>query len=108
MQQHPRWLNLIQVAPTDGDVLALVRKYLGTLSDVEFSRLPERCRPTLPSDREDIAGWAVELVKAEMKYSGPADASELLHQMATIFSGASTRFARLAQEAKTLGPPSQQ
>jgi hypothetical protein len=106
--RHPRWLTLIQVAPTDEEVLVLVRKYLGTLSDLEFSRLPERCRPTLPRDREDVSGWAVELVKADMKFTGSPDATELLHQMATIFSGASTRFAQLAQEAKSLGPPSQQ
>jgi hypothetical protein len=101
---YARWQSLIQIAPSEEAVIALVRRYLGTLTETEMERLPFEFRPTLPSTRDEVAGWAVQLVRAEMKYSGEEAAAELLHQMAVVFSEASTRFARLAQAARVLGP----
>jgi hypothetical protein len=98
--QNSRWQSLIQVAPTEGDTLALVRRYLGTLSDAELGRLPPDCRPALPSSREEVATWAVQLVTRQMKYVGEADAAALLKQLAFVFSEANTRFAQLAQDSR--------
>jgi hypothetical protein len=103
-----RWQSLIQVAPNDAAVIALVRRYLGTLSEDEFQRVPRACRPTLPTTREEVSSWAVEMVRTEMTFSGDSVAAALLHQMAVVFSEAATRFAQLAQEARMLGPSSEQ
>jgi hypothetical protein len=99
--QNSRWQSLIQVARSDGDTLALVRRYLGTLSEEDLMRLPPECRPSLPSSREEVAAWAVHLVTTQMKYSGEARAAALLQQMAVVFSEANTRFAQLAQDSRT-------
>jgi hypothetical protein len=106
-QQNSRWQSLIQVAPNDHDTLALVRRYLGTLSEAELLRLPQDCRPSLPSTRDEVASWAVQLVTTEMRYSGEPEAAQLLHQMSIIFSEANTRFAQLAQDARALPDPEQ-
>jgi len=99
-----RWQSLIQTAPDEDSVIALVRRYLGTLSDAEVKRLPPGCRPTLPSTREEIASWAVTMMRAEMGYKGDAETGSLLQQMVVVFSEASTRFAQLAQQRRDLGP----
>ena len=99
-----RWQSLIQVAPSDEDVIALVRRYMGTLTETEVLRVPQDCRPTLPMTRDEVSGWAVQMVRAEMKFAGDPTAGALLHQMAVVFSEANTRFAQLAQEARMLGP----
>jgi hypothetical protein len=105
--RHARWQILIQVAPTEDAVIALVRRYLGTLSEAEYLRLPLDFRPMLPSTRDEVAGWAVQMVRGEMKFTGERETAELLHQMAVVFSEASTRFAQLAQAARVLGPASE-
>ena len=105
--RHARWQILIQVAPNEDAVIALVRRYLSTLSEAEFLRVPPDFRPTLPSTRDEVAGWAVQLVRGEMKFTGEPATAELLHQMAVVFSEASTRFAQLAQAARVLGPASE-
>jgi hypothetical protein len=83
--------------------VSLVRRYLGTLTDAEFARLPTHCRPTLPSNRDEIGAWAVTLIRAEMGFKGDGDSAALLQQMAVVFSEASTRFAQLAQQKRDLG-----
>ena len=98
-----RWQSLIQSAPDEATVVGLVRRYLGTLSETEFARLPSHCRPTLPSNRDEIGSWAVTLIRAEMGYKGEAETGALLQQMAVVFSEASTRFAQLAQQKRDLG-----
>lgn len=97
-----RWQSLIQAAPTDDAVLALVRRYLGTLSDGQIARLPENCRPTLPDTREQVGSWAVTVARAEMAFKGDAEATALMQQMAVVFSEASQRFAQLAQQKRDL------
>jgi hypothetical protein len=103
--QNSRWQSLIQVAPNESVTLALVRRYLGTLTDEELSRLPTDCRPSLPSSREEVATWAVQLVTKQMKYTGERRAADLLHQMAIVFSEANTRFAQLAQDSRPREQP---
>jgi 3-methyladenine DNA glycosylase Tag len=102
--RHSRWQSLIQVSPNEHDTLALVRRYLGSLSETEMMRIPAACRPSLPSSREEVATWAVALVTAEMKFTGETAASELLQQLALVFSEANTRFAQLAQDARETPP----
>jgi hypothetical protein len=102
--QNSRWQSLIQVAPSEDETLTLVRRYLGTLTEAELLRLPGDCRPSLPSSREEVASWAVQLVTSEMRFSGDAEAAQLLHQMSIVFSEANTRFAQLAQDARSLPP----
>jgi hypothetical protein len=97
-----RWQSLIQTAPDETAVLGLVRRYLGTLSDGEVSRLPATCRPTLPSTREEIASWAVTVTRTEMGFRGDAETAGLLQQLAVVFAEASQRFAQLAQQRRDL------
>ena len=97
-----RWQALIQSAPDDAAVLALVRRYLGTLAEDEVARLPANCRPTLPSTRDEVGSWAVTLARAEMNFRGEAETAALMQQMAVVFSEASQRFAQLAQQRKAL------
>ena len=97
-----RWQGLIQTAPDEGAVLALVRRYLGTLADGEITRLPTNCRPTLPSTRDEVASWAVTVTRAEMGFNGDAQTKALMQQMAVVFSEASQRFAQLAQQRRAL------
>lgn len=102
--QHIRWQRQIETAPTEADVIGIVRRYLATLPEADFLALPADCRPSLPSTPEEVATWAVHLVTAEMKRGGGDPTAELLHQLAVVFSGANTRFAQLAQEARMLRP----
>ena len=97
-----RWQGLIQSAPDEAAVLALVRRYLGTLADVEVERLPANCRPSLPSTRDEICSWALTLTRAEMGFKGEAGTAALMQQLAVVFSEASQRFAQLAQLRRDL------
>lgn len=101
---HTRWQRQFETAPTEGHVIAIVRRYVATLPEADLLTLPSDCRPGLPSTPEEVARWAVHLVTAEMKATVGGPGADLLHQMAVIFSGANTRFAQLAQEARMLRP----
>lgn len=97
-----RWQSLIQSAPDEDAVLALVRRYLGTLIDDEIARLPANCRPSLPSTRDEVSSWAVTLTRAEMNFRGEPGTAALMQQLAVVFSEASQRFAQLAQQKRAL------
>jgi hypothetical protein len=100
---HLRWQRQLEIAAAERDIIDIVRRYLASLPEAEVLALPPDCRPVLPSTPEEIATWAVHLVTAEMKRTG-GDPGDLLHQLAVVFSGANTRFAQLAQEARMLRP----
>lgn len=102
---HIQWQRQIEMAPTHGDVITIVRRYLATIPQTDLLTVPSDCRPSLPSTGEEIGRWAVHLVTAEMKLPPDDPGAGLLHQLAVVFSGANTRFAQLAQEARMLRPP---
>ena len=100
-----RWQSLIQTAADEPAVLGLVRRYLGTLSEGEVSRLPANCRPTLPSTREEIASWAVTVTRTEMglQAATPETAAPAAADWRWCSREASQRFAQLAQQKRDWG-----
>ena len=102
--RHSRWQREIETAPSDTAVIEIVRRYVAAIPEADLRALPSDCRPGLPSTPEEIATWAVHLVTAEMKRTDGDPGAELMHQLAVVFSGANTRFAQLAQEARMLRP----
>jgi hypothetical protein len=78
------WLRRLDAAPTSKDVMWVVRDYLATWRPEDIARLPQSCRPGLPSERDDVSYVAYQLKRNAINES-PAQ------QKMNRFFGAATR-----------------
>jgi hypothetical protein len=93
---HEATCNAIQVATTEEQVIAAVRKYLSSLSDEETASMPAELIALGRSHAENIVGAALKLVNDEMRSVIDAPGSELLRGPVLVLATASRRLATLA------------
>ena len=86
------WLDRIDTAVTVDEVLDVVRVYLAHLTPAEVAFLSPKCRPRKLVDGNDIAEYALELVRESC-----ADdiAAPLVLKIAAVMSHASARVSEL-------------
>ena len=107
MQRLERWQPLVRGAPTEQDVVRIVREYLDLWPQDDRASFPAGVVPWDVRTRQDIAECAVDLARAELAFHGEDGARRKLADMTTIFRDAVTRFGQLSQEARLMGPQSE-
>jgi len=86
------WQHRLDGTHSAQDVVGVARDFLATFSPVELHSLPAPCQPPGKLFEEDIATYAVDLVRHEC--STP-ETEELVHTLARFFSHASSRLSQL-------------
>jgi hypothetical protein len=91
------WADRLDEARSESEVVSLARDFVARFGPDELARLPERCRPSRIVDAEDIAEYAMTLVRCELEAQG-SDRG-VLTRMATFFSAASSRLSEVSTSA---------
>jgi hypothetical protein len=84
------WQDRLDVAMSEGEVLAIAREFLATVTPDEIARLPDGLRPEKIGDANDVTGYAFELVRSDFD-----DRQHVLHRLAHFFSRASIRLSQI-------------
>ena len=87
------WQHRLDVAYSTQDVVNVARDFLATFSPVDLHSLPAPCQPPRKLFEEDLATYAVDLVRHECT---TPETEELIHTLARFFSHASTRLSQLS------------
>ena len=87
------WHVLLDSAMTEADVVRITREFLATLSPYDIARLPAHCRPGKMVDTSDISGYAFVIVRHRCVPG--AGTARVAHKLASFFTSASTRLARI-------------
>ena len=107
MQGLERWQPLVREAASEKDVVRVVREYLDEWPEDERASFPCSVDPWAVQTRQHIAECAVDLTRAELDYRGDEESRRRLADVTAIFRDAVTRFSQLSQEARLLGPQSE-
>jgi hypothetical protein len=107
MQGLDHWQSLVREAPSEQEVVRAVREYLELWPEAERAAFPCKVNPWAVRSRQHIAECAVDLTRAELDFQGDGAAREKLADMTAIFRDAVTRFSQLSQDARLLGPQSE-
>src|SRR5690348_516838 len=89
------WARRIEDAPSEADVVDLVRQYLETRDPRDIAVLPADCRPPRFYSPEDIIDTAYRMAA----YHGHDDAARVIHRIGGVMSRAAVRLAELARKA---------
>jgi len=88
------WQQRIEAARTEQEVLEVTREFLATFTPRELATLPRACDPPLKLvDRDDISGYAFDLVRHRCKL---VEENELVHRLSGFFTNASIRLTHIA------------
>jgi hypothetical protein len=86
------YLRKLRSAPSEEEVVRLVREFIAEWRPEELAQVPDACRPPKIRDGEDIADCAFNLTRSRME----GDASNpLLAEMETFFAQACVRLSEL-------------
>lgn len=91
------WQELLDVAETEGKVIAVARDYLASLEPGEVARLPESCKPRKLFTAGDVGAYALDLVREHGE--GMDEAAPVLHRMAAFFAHANLRLSKILAKA---------
>ena len=91
--QPVSWHVMLDSAMTEADVVRITREFLATLSPYDIARLPPHCRPGKIVDGSDISGYAFVIVRHRCVPG--AGTARVAHKLASFFTSASTRLARI-------------
>lgn len=86
------WLDRIDTAVSVEEVLDVVRVYLAHLTPPEVAALPPKCRPRKLVDGNDIAEYALDLVRETCTDEA---GTPLVLKIAAVVSHASSRVSEL-------------
>jgi len=84
MYRFQRWREALQLAPDAKTVHALMRDYLVSIGPM-LALLPPACRHAIEGG-PDLQAAAVLLLQEELRFQGPAEDQELLHEIAHTFA----------------------
>ena len=91
------WLEELESAQSSAQVVAVVRRYLGSIPAHDFSTLPSECAPISVRIASDIDDWNLRLADAARAIWGtPAD-GRTLYALSNFFLRASVRLSRLRE-----------
>ena len=88
------WQERLNTATTEGEVVAVVRDYVGGLSPGDIERLPEPCRPRKFDDADDVASFALALVRHDCMTDGAA--TRLVLRLSDFLGKATVRLAQIS------------
>ena len=97
MYRFGKWREALQLAPNVKTLHALMRDYVAILRP-ELEKLPPDCRHLLEGE-VDVQAAAVALLKEELRFQGPEETRELLHEVAHTFASAAIRITLLHPRA---------
>ena len=70
----------------EGELLEVMQRYCAAWLPSDLSRIPPECPDCRPNVVDDIPVLALAFKRAELMFTGPADAASLLHEMAAVFA----------------------
>lgn len=88
-----QWLSQIEGARSARDLVAILRDFLGSMTQGQLGELPAHCRPENISTAAEIQEWAVTLAREDLKST--ALDKGMLHHAAAVFAAAGARLPRL-------------
>lgn len=92
------WQNRLDAATSEAEVVGVARDFLATFSPYELARLPEGCRPRKLVDGNDVAAYALILVKSNC--DDGIGTARCLQMLSTFFSRASERISAVMASAE--------
>ena len=90
-----RWREELAAADTEKDVVNVVRDYIALLTHDELSSIPGNARPGLVRTGEEIAGWAVSLVRSQLVYIAQSEGVEVMRDMSEFFAAAAAKITEI-------------
>ncbi len=90
--------QVIRAASTEGEVIAAVRDYLGTLDHGQLAAIPASLLSLQINHARDIAAAAVELARHEATMAPQAPEAALVKDVATVLSTAAMRLAIISMQ----------
>lgn len=90
-----RWREELAAAASEKDVVNVVRDYIALLSHDELSTLPGNARPGLVRSGEDIAGWAVNLVRSQLASIAQSEGVDVMRDMSEFFAAAAAKITEI-------------
>ncbi len=95
-------IEKLQAATSEGDVVEVVREYVGEWMPEEFGRLPIECRPGKLRDAEDLNNLALNIALACGSFDLERADLRILEEMDAFVGQACLR---LAQIQRVVPPP---
>ena len=86
------WIDRIDSADSTSEVLEIARVYVASLTPEEIVQIPVKCRPHKLVDGNDLAEYALDLMRETCRDPEP---SPLMLKLSAIMSHASTRATEL-------------
>ena len=95
---HLGWHGRLSEAGCVEDVVAIARDYLALWSPEEIAQIPDELRPGKLVDADDVSGYALALVQAQMGRGTPGEA--VVHKIGNFFGSASLRLSQLLKRSE--------
>ena len=91
------WTDRLSQARTSEEIAGVVREFLGRITNEDWARLPASFRSQPTARPEDIAAYALDVVRLHCHDDGHSQRTELTSRLAVFFSGAALRLAQVAR-----------
>ena len=99
-QHRPRssWHNLLDVAPSEGEVFSRLREFFSSFTPYEIESLPEDLRPRKLMVPRDVTDYAYELMAHQLTHE---DAPDIVAAFTDVLGHASSRLSLLSGRPPT-------
>jgi hypothetical protein len=91
-----RWREELAAASTEKDVINIVRDYVALLSSDDVAAMPGESRPGFIGTAEEIAEWAVTLVREQLALVAASEGVEVMRDMCEFFAAAAAKVTQIA------------
>ena len=98
MQRFRDWSRRIRTASTTAAVLEVIGNFLGSIPPTELEQLSRELRVEITRAPQDIQAVALDVLRDDLRFSGEANAAQVLHEVALTFAEASGRVAEIEGE----------
>ena len=98
-----RWREELDAAATEKDVINVVRDYVALLSRDDLRAMPEASRPGVIATAEEIAEWAVTLVREQLELAAAGEGAEVMGDMGEFFAAAAAKMTGIRVAARAAG-----
>jgi hypothetical protein len=90
-----RWREELAAAATEKDVINVVRDYVALLTSDDVAAMPGGSRPGLIATTEQIAEWAVKLVREQLALVAASEGVEVMRDMCEFFAAAAGKVTQI-------------
>ena len=90
------WRTLLDETRTEGEILAVVRKFLVAIPPEDLAQLPGECRHIRVDDVQAVAQWAVTVRRHELAAAIQRAEYALLRSLSELLGIAANRLATIA------------